>query len=654
MAHSTRLIQKTHLLGKNKVMAKTSSLLSISKRILARIGGWYIIIAILLTQVIASVTLFIGSAFEQLNVDYSPEAQSLLDKIEIIGVPVAFIVLLSISFLLSRSIFARLRYLKSNPELSANQTDTPAWKDLNSITWKYAIALVAASFVFIIIPRSLILYYSGLATTEQAIYIFIAGVVTDLAFIPLMTVLFDKLLIPVRILLLPNEFEQQLAGRGVSKLLYKNLSIVIISLLLITLLIAPTRVLYESIGPQSLLTDLQIWSIWMSVFTILFTAGLSFLIAQSTSVPLGQLVETFQKVEAGDFSSRAPVISADEIGELAIYFNRMVARLGDLQNTLEEKVEERTSQLTAINTIGRVSTSILDPDELLNRIVNLISEEFGYYHSAVYIIDTTGQWAELKDATGEAGKVLLESKHRLKIDISNIIGQAITSRQSIMFTTSGEHSPQFNNPLLPYTRSEVSLPLFIGDRILGALDVQSTEEDAFSEDKVNTLQSMANQIAISLDNARLFQETLQRLDEMRIIQKQYLREAWIDTNLPQGEISLSIGGNIVGDEKNLVSVPIALRDQIIGHISIEPNEPLSEDEKSWVQAIATQAAVALENARLIEDSQGTAMREKFVSEINNKIWASTTIDGVLQTAVRELGQILDASEATIEISIDGE
>ena len=107
-------------------------------------------------------------------------------------------------------------------------------------------------------------------------------------------------------------------------------------------------------------------------------------------------------------------------------------------------------------------------------------------------------------------------------------------------------------------------------------------------------------------------------------------------------------------EKHPVEVPITLRDQIIGQLMLEGENNLSAEDKNWIQAIATQTALALENARLIAESQSIAMQEKFVTEITNKIWASTSTDGVLKTAVRELGQILDATEATIELSVEEE
>jgi GAF domain-containing protein len=288
----------------------------------------------------------------------------------------------------------------------------------------------------------------------------------------------------------------------------------------------------------------------------------------------------------------------------------------------------------------------------LKRVVTLITQEFGYYYSAIYLVDNSGQWCDLKAATGEAGRVLRESKHQVEITSTNIIGKSVRTRQAQVSLDTVQKANRKNNPLLPYTRSEISLPLLVGDQILGALDVHSTQDTAFNEQDIETLQNMANQVAISLDNARLFQETRQRLNELRNIQKQYLREAWIDNNLPQGGISLAIGDGSGVNEENLVEFPITLRDQIIGQLLLGGEESLSAEDKNWVQAVATQTALALENARLLEESQSAAMREKFVAEITNKIWTSTSVDGVLQTTVRELGQILDATEATIEINVD--
>lgn len=640
-------------------MEKSTPSQGILERLLAKTGGWYIIIAAFFAQLIASISTFLGIIFEQLNADYTSEIITLLSHLNVIVIPAVSITLLIITFILSRTMRQHLDAWKQRPEQFLRDGGGDSWKITQNIILKYAFSAIIISISIVIIPKIIVLSRSGLATQDQVIYGLIASLISNLAFVPLSTIILDRLLMPVRQLLLPKDFLQQLSGLGRLKILFKVLAMVFITLLIATLLIAPIgyrqtmRALYQEIGSLEILGDLQIQSVLVGGFSIMFALSLGYLVSRSISDPLKQLLETVQKVESGDLNTRAPVISSDEISELSIYFNRMVDRLQDLQSDLEKKVDERTSQLRAINEVGRVATSTLDPDDLINRVVNLLTEEFGYYYSAIYLTDHTNKWAEIKAATGEAGRVLKESENRLEVDSTTIIGQSIRSRHAQIALDVGDKAVRFNYPLLPYTRSEISIPLYVGDRILGAIDVHSSQEAAFGEQDIETLQNMANQVAISLDNAHLFQTTNQNLQEMHHIQKQYLRESWIDASLPGGEISLAIGDGSESNDNNLVEVPIALRDQLIGQLSLESEAALSPDEHSWIQAIATQTALALENARLLDESQSTAMREKFVTEITSKIWSSTTTDGVLQTAVRELGKILDATEATIELDIEG-
>ena len=632
---------------------------SFLERLLAKTGGFYIIFAVVFSQIAASIGTLLGFISEQLNANYAPEVVTLLRRIETVVIPVVIFLLTTIVFVLSRTMRTRLNLWKNRPEAFKKEDNADAWKITQNIIWKYALSAAIISFGFIIIPKTLLLRSSELVTQDQVIYGLIAGVISSIAFVPLSTIILDRLLVPVRHVLTPQNFAQQLTGLNNIKLLYKTLAVVFFSLLITTLLIAPigyrqtTKVLFEEVDPQKVLIELQIQSIVVSGLAILLASGLAFLLANSVSGSMTALMDSFKEVEQGNLNVRAPVITSDEISQLAIYFNRMVARLQELQSDLEKKVEERTSQLKAINEVGQVATSILDPDDLLKRVVNLITEEFGYY-SAVYLIDQTGHWAELKEATGEAGRVLKETNQRAEVSNINVIGRAIRSRKAQVALDVGDKAVRFDNPLLPYTRSELALPLYVGDQILGALDVHSSQESAFNEQDIETLQNMANQVAISLDNARLFQETHQSLNEMRNIQKQYLREAWVESNLPQGGVVLAVGDDSEIEKNNSVDVPITLREQIIGQLTLESEDPLSAEDKNWIQSIATQTALALENARLLNESQSIAMREKFVTEITNKIWASTSMNSVLQTTVRELGQILDATEATIELNIDKE
>jgi len=191
----------------------------------------------------------------------------------------------------------------------------------------------------------------------------------------------------------------------------------------------------------------------------------------------------------------------------------------------------------------------------------------------------------------------------------------------------------------------------VGDEAIGALDVQSTSEAAFSEDDIDTLQGMANQVAIALENARLFQETQKSLEELRAAHRLYVTEAWGETAREHGGYEFEIGSK-AGEGSASVNVALTLREQVIGRINLEGQQDWTPEEKSLIEAVATQAALALENARLLEESQQLALRERLAAEITGKIWTSPTMDFILQTTVKELGRALRADEATIELKLD--
>jgi GAF domain-containing protein len=166
------------------------------------------------------------------------------------------------------------------------------------------------------------------------------------------------------------------------------------------------------------------------------------------------------------------------------------------------------------------------------------------------------------------------------------------------------------------------------------------------------MQNMAGQVAIALENARLFQEAQQNIREMSTIQQQYLLQGWSGfAAQKEDELEYQVGDES-GENSQKIEIPISLRDQIFGQIRFESNEAWTPEQESLANAVATQAAIALENARLVSESRQIAVYERMVAEINSKIWSSTTIDAVLQTAVKELGRRLSASQATIELNID--
>jgi GAF domain-containing protein len=330
------------------------------------------------------------------------------------------------------------------------------------------------------------------------------------------------------------------------------------------------------------------------------------------------------------------------------------ATLHDLEverGSLEGRVESRTQQLKAVNEVGQASSAILEPDELIERVVNLITSQFGYYYSALFLVDEKGEQAVLQSATGDAGRVLKENKHHLRIGGNSMVGMAISRREPRIALDVGSESLRYENPLLPYTRSEIALPLIIGDRILGALDVQSTKANAFGPQEIETLQGMANQVATALENARLFQTAQKNLFDMQAVQRQYVLESWKPLSSDE-DLQYSIGDDDLPPDAPQLEIPISLRDEIIGQINLTGDAEWTSEQRNLIESVATQAALALENARLVDESQSSAFREHLLAEITGKIWSSTTIDGILQSAVRELGQALDASEATIELKVE--
>ena len=638
------------------------------ERLLSKTGGWYILIVTAAAQVIALLGAIPGILSIQVNAEFS-EA---LTHAFTITLPVLIIlsnlIMLGISWWITRSAQNRLNQwakgsLKPNPA-----EELAAWREITSLVWRYGIAAVIVIFVVNVLPPVLMAllqsdtvsspFQPTSLSSPNPVYILLGGLAAIFGSVILVVLMIDRFTLPARLVLVPNDFDTQLQGRAGALLIgrFQVLNLALIAIAIV--LIAPIgyhqtiRILYAEVSPLEIFSNLQVQSILFSMLALLLGAILSYYASRAVSNPIRELIETFDKIEQGDLSQRAPIIATDELGIVTMHFNRMVSRLDALQNTLEQQVVERTKQLSATNEVGRVASSSLDPDELLAKVILLVPERFGYYYAAIYLLDPSEKWAELKEATGEAGKLLRQNRHRLEVAGRSMVGTAIREKTARIAQIASEEKQRYENPILPYTRSEIALPLIVGDRVLGALNVQSTKESDFGPQVIETMQNMAGQVAIALENARLFQEAQHNIREMRTIQQQYLLEGWSGfTAQKEAELEYQVGD--VPDEKSKkIEVSISLRDQVLGQIRFESTEDWTPEQESLANAVATQAAIALENARLISESRQIAVYERMLAEINSKIWSSATIDGVLQTAVKELGRRLSASQATIELNMD--
>lgn len=318
-----------------------------------------------------------------------------------------------------------------------------------------------------------------------------------------------------------------------------------------------------------------------------------------------------------------------------------------------QETERRSQQIRAAAEISRSISRVLTPQMLFQESVDLIQKRFDLYYVGLFTVDDTSRAAILQAGTGEAGKAMLEERHKLSLAESSMVGWTIIHRQARIALDVGQDAIRFANPYLPDTHSELALPLVSGDQVLGALSIQSSQPEAFDEDDITILQNIADTLAIALENARLFQETQSTLEELRVAQRAYISRTWSEAAREQEEFEYTSGGSAQsGSTAASIDVPLTLREQIIGQLHLEGDQEWSPEERTLIEAVASQAALAMENARLLEESQHTALRERLVAEITGKVWSSPNTDFILQTAVKELARALRTDDAIIELKTD--
>jgi HAMP domain-containing protein len=233
--------------------------------------------------------------------------------------------------------------------------------------------------------------------------------------------------------------------------------------------------------------------------------------------PLGPLSEFAERISRGDWEFRVSEDSRDELGLLGQAFNRMAQDLSGMYRSLEARVEERTRQVRTASEVARAVISTPNLEDLMRRAVDLIRERFGYYHAAIFLIDDPGENAVLRAATGEVGAAMIARGHKLGVGSTSIIGW-VTSRNEARVASDVSRDPiHFKSELLPGTRSEAAVPLQVGGRVLGALDVQSLEPNAFSPEHIDLLQTLADQLSAAIQNARLAQTSALAADRARLI-----------------------------------------------------------------------------------------------------------------------------------------
>ncbi|HEX7976871.1 MAG TPA: GAF domain-containing protein, partial [Anaerolineales bacterium] len=411
-------------------------------------------------------------------------------------------------------------------------------------------------------------------------------------------------------------------------------------------------------------------SVALAALTALLLAGLVWLIVRQALQPIQGLMETVTAIRQGDLNRSAPVESEDELGMLAQAFNSMTGQMRDLITGLEDRVAERSkvmerraAQLQVASEVSREAASIRNLEQLLEYTAHLISERFGFYHAGIFLLDPGGQYAVLRSASSEGGQRMLAAGHQLKVGQVGIVGHVAAEGEPRVALDVGADAVYFDNPLLPETRSEAALPLRGHDRIIGVLDVQSTQPSAFSKEDVQILQLLADQVALAIENARLITSSQQAFQELEALYGQRVDQSWLKrlANQPAAFAYDRLGVRPGGPQAQptgpadgyLLEEPIQLRGRALGKLVLRRERelgPWTQQEKELAREAIVQAALSLENARLLEEAQRSALREQQINAITAQVSGSANVETVLQTTARELGKALGAARTYIQIT----
>lgn len=349
---------------------------------------------------------------------------------------------------------------------------------------------------------------------------------------------------------------------------------------------------------------------------------------------------------------------------------------------MEDRLLNQTRQLQATVRVARAVAGTRNLDKLLADVVRLVRDTFGFYHVQIFLVDVEDSYAVLRSSTGDVGEKLLSRGHRLPVGSLSVIGQVTSTGQPVVARDTDTDAVHRRNELLPNTRSEMAIPLKAGERVIGALDLQSTSPDAFIPEIMPTLQALADQVAIAIENARLFEQAEESLRELRTLSAEMSQRSWseflsetreddrryvVGTETKALEVQRSrvvervIGAGTVivstGADGNpaFIAVPVVVRNEVVGVLGVEPDSDRrtwSQEDLQIMQGIAERTALAVENARLYLQARRAAEREALINQVAARLQRAPSLALLLESAARELAEALGTDSVYAEISLD--
>jgi GAF domain-containing protein/HAMP domain-containing protein len=387
------------------------------------------------------------------------------------------------------------------------------------------------------------------------------------------------------------------------------------------------------------------------IVILLAATGASLLLSQFLSGPIVRLTNVAEQVTAGDLGAQAKVESADETGTLANAFNRMTAQLREFIATLESRVTERTRNLELAAEVGRTVSQVRALDVMLTDAAELIRKQFNLYYAQVYLVDPTRNSLNLQAGTGEVGVQLLARSHRLPFDNKSINGRAAVEKKSVVIPDTAASATFKPNPLLPDTRSEMAVPLLVGDQVVGVLDMQSEQAGLLNNENLPAFEALAGQLAIAIQNASYLSQAEQARSEVETQARQLSRSNWaeyLDAIHKPEALGFTYEKNkivpLTTEEKvaDALAAPISISGERLGELVVEMDErQRSSQMEQLIFAVARQVAQQIENLRLLDSAE----RFRYEAEQASRRLIHEGWEEYLNTnAPRELGYIYDLKE----------
>jgi GAF domain-containing protein len=368
-----------------------------------------------------------------------------------------------------------------------------------------------------------------------------------------------------------------------------------------------------------------------------------------------------EAVQRASQSEQALITSNKSLQDLNLNLEERVASRTMELESANERNERRAKQFEAIAQVTRATAANQNLEELLPLLAKVISDQFGFYHTGIFLMDENREYAVLAAASSAGGKRMLQRGHKLRVGQTGIVGVVASTGAPRIALDAGS--------------DELALPLLSINEIIGVLDIQSTEENAFQPEDMEVLSTLADQVTIAIQNARSYEITQELLKQAERTSGAYLRESWKSLHSQNVRIGYLASGNtlkilekpisspqieqaITGREavaesgkKPVLAVPIHLRNEVVGVMDIQmPNEhDWDPDEIDIAKAVAERLSLAIETSLLIETTQRRAEIERITSDISGKISSTTQFEAILRTAAEELSRVLGGSEVTVQL-----